>query len=126
MQIKELYKQSLEHELIDLQALILFLTIEKQVISMDDNVHKLDLYFQKQHSERMNKELSEYKQKLNMRYNKNLYIVKTNEGHTLTRAVSETDAIFQKGGQSAELVIDEFLYIGNKKYETKKLLEESK
>lgn len=126
MQIKQLFKQALDNEFIDLQALILFLTIEKQVVSMEDDTESLDLYFQKNHSERMNKELIEYKKRMNMKCIKPLFQVLTEQGYTLTRATSKTDALFKTNGSEAEMIVDDYIYIGNEKYKTKNLLEEMK
>ncbi|MBP1971616.1 hypothetical protein J2Z83_003767 [Virgibacillus natechei] len=75
MKIKELFEQSNEYT--DLQALIMFLTLEKQVLSMSDDVNELDLYFKEKHNVRMNKELFAYKKKMNMRYRPYLYEIKS-------------------------------------------------
>ena len=61
--------------MIDLQTLIIFLVFEKQVLSMEDNVKELDLYFLEKHSQRMNKELHAYKKKMNISYGKKVFKV---------------------------------------------------
>ena len=45
MTIKELFEGAIEQKMIDLQALIIFLTLEKKALSMDDSAAELDLYF---------------------------------------------------------------------------------
>lgn len=83
MSIKELLDNSIEHKQLDLQVLIMFLALEKQVIDMDGSIDQLDLYFLPQHKERMNKELNDYKEKMNMKYPSSCYIVQTDNGNYL-------------------------------------------
>src|SRR5699024_6252947 len=60
-------------------ALIGFLVFEKEVLTMQDDTNELDLYFQKQHQERMNKELHAYKQKTKLKKRPSFYRVKTHK-----------------------------------------------
>ena len=97
MTIKELFEGAIEQKMIDLQALIIFLTLEKQVLSMDDSADKLDLYFLPKHRKRMNKLIGEFKQKMNMKYG--LYIFQADEDYYIS-AKSEEQAkyiAFQNG-----------------------------
>lgn len=73
MTIKELFDQAIKNDFTDLQALIMFLVFEKQVVNMQDDTKELDLYFLDKHNTRMNKELHEYKQKMKIRYKKTAY-----------------------------------------------------
>lgn len=82
MTIKELFQGAIENEMIDLQALIIFLALEKQVLSMDDSAAELDLYFLPKHRERMNKLIGEFKQKMNMNYG--LYIFQVNNDYYIS------------------------------------------
>lgn len=93
MSIKELFDYAIEIENVDLQALIMFLTLEKKVLSMNDDVNKLDLYFLEKHNERMNKELHAYKQKMNIK-NKPHYFEVVGDGKTIyVQAINEREAI---------------------------------
>lgn len=77
MTIGELYELAIEYDQIDVQALIMFLVFEKQVHTFDDDVKVLDLYFLERHHERMTKELTQYKNKMNMQYPPDVYRVET-------------------------------------------------
>src|SRR5690625_4507980 len=77
MTIGELYELAIEYDQIDVQALIMFLTFEKQVHTFDDDIKVLDLYFLERHHERMTKELTQYKNKMNMQYPPDVFKVET-------------------------------------------------
>lgn len=83
MKIKEVFKEAVEHELLDLQILIMFLVYEKQVLTMDDDKSKLDLYFLPKHHERMTLELNNYKKKLQLKEKPSVWRVYTRQGETL-------------------------------------------
>lgn len=71
-----MFEQAIKNESVDLQALIMFLVFEKEVLSMEDDTRELDRYFLEKHNQRMNKELHAYKQKMNMKYDPTLYEIK--------------------------------------------------
>lgn len=73
MLVRELFEKSSDY--VDLQALIMFLVFEKKVLSMEDDARKLNLYFLPKHRKRMNKEINQYKKKMNMNYKPNVYEV---------------------------------------------------
>src|SRR5690625_5881190 len=73
LQVKELFERSAKAGYLDLQALIMFLVFEKDVLAMEDSAEKLKVYYQDKHSERMNEELNAYKSKMNMKYDTALY-----------------------------------------------------
>lgn len=77
MDIKTLLEKAIKAEQVDMQALILFLVMEKQVLNMEDDSKELDLYFKTNNRNRMNKELRDYKRKLQMNYKPNVYKVIT-------------------------------------------------
>ena len=83
MSINELLEQAIEKDFIDLQALIMFLVFEKQVLSLQDDTKELDLYFLKKHQERMNKELHAYKKKMQLKGKPSVWRVYTRQGETL-------------------------------------------
>src|SRR5699024_6914567 len=83
MTIKELFKQAVEQNLLDLQILIMFLVYEKQVLTMDDDTKELDLYFLEKHHKRMRKLLLEYKAKLKMKEKPCAWKVYTNKNEIL-------------------------------------------
>lgn len=76
MTLKELLDESIEQDFIDLQALIMFLVFEKQVLALDDSRDELGLYFLKKHRDRMNRELRAYKKKMKMQYKPNVFEIK--------------------------------------------------
>ena len=79
MTLKELLEKAGKSDFVDLQALIMFLVFEKEVLSLDDDSSELDLYFKEKHNHRMNLELIAYKRKLNMNYSPNVYGIKVNQ-----------------------------------------------
>src|SRR5699024_8220420 len=83
---------AIENEMLDLQALIMFLVFEKQVIKMDDDIKELDLFFLSKHKKRMNDELIAYKKKLNMKYKPYVFKVKSKRGTFYIYAKSEKQA----------------------------------
>ena len=73
MLIKDAFEQT---DSSDLQALIMFLVFEKEVLTMDDDTDELKLYFQQKHRKRMNKEMNDYRKMMNMSYKPSIYRVK--------------------------------------------------
>src|SRR5690625_1046770 len=92
MTIKELFELAIEYEQTDVQVLIMFLVFEKKVHTMDDDKSELDLYFLPKHRERMEKELNEYKRKMNMKYPAEIYEVETTRDTLYIYADSELQA----------------------------------
>ena len=92
MLLKEVLENSSEH--IDLQALIMFLVFEKQVLSLEDDSKELELYFLPKHRERMNKELIAYKNKLKMKYNNSVYEVTSGKYKFYIYATNDNHAIY--------------------------------
>lgn len=64
MKLRQLYSESIEGGHYSLSLLIEFLVLEKQVLSFEDDQKELDLYFKPNNRPRMNKLLTEYKEKL--------------------------------------------------------------
>src|SRR5690625_716178 len=83
MTIKEMFRQSVESDLLDLQILIMFLVYEKQVLEMEDHIKELDLYFLPKHEKRMSKLLTEYKAKLKLEEKPCVWEVYTTQKETL-------------------------------------------
>lgn len=83
--------------MIDLQALIMFLVFEKEVLSMADDVKELDLYFLEKHSRRINKELHSFKKKMNMDYGRSVFEIKNNNQTLFIYAHSIRHAMFIAG-----------------------------
>lgn len=83
MKIKEVFKKAVEHDLLDLQILIMFLVYEKQVLTMEDDKKELDLYFLPKHRKRMTLELNNYKKKLQLK-----------EKPSVWRVITETETIY--------------------------------
>lgn len=92
MTIEELFRGAIEDELIDLQALIMFLVFEKKVLHMTDDTSELELYYQEKHRKRMNSEISAYKIKMKMDYG--LYAFEINNGEYYISAYNESQAVY--------------------------------
>lgn len=93
MSIKELFDKADEENFVDLQALIMFLVLEKQVLSMEDDAAELDRYFLEKHNERMNHELRNYKMQMKIEYGLNVYELKGKRTYYIV-AKSENHAAF--------------------------------
>lgn len=95
MTVEELLDWAVEHEDVDLQALIMFLVYEKKTLQLSDNSDKIKFYTQDKFKVRMNDFLNDYKKKLNMQYKANVYsiITQTPEKYTFYLAArSEKEA----------------------------------
>src|SRR5699024_12302105 len=89
MNLREVLEDAMDKDLIDLQALIMFLVMEKEVLTLEDNVSELDIYFLEKHHKRMNAALHAYKRKISIKEkpcarrmytdNETLYMYKKNE-----------------------------------------------
>lgn len=103
MLVKDVLDQAMEDNAVDLQALIMFLVFGKQVLSMDDDIKKLDLYYLDKHKKRMNRELKAYKKRMNIKYDPNVYEITVDKkgykaiyilAHTKVQAESYCRSIF--------------------------------
>lgn len=83
MIIRELLDEAIENDMLDLQALIMFLVFEKKVMDMNDDIKELDLYFLPKHQKRMNKEIIKYKKKMRMEYNPAVFEVTNKENEVI-------------------------------------------
>lgn len=83
MSIQELFESAIEEDDTDLQALVMFLVFEKEVLTMNDDIKELDLYFLPKHEQRMGAELTEYKHKMSMKHPASAYRVYTKEKETM-------------------------------------------
>lgn len=77
--IKTAYAEAVKEDIIDLQALILFLVMEKKTLSMTDHINELDLYFKENNRNRMNQELNKFKKKMKLHYKPKVYKVCTDD-----------------------------------------------
>ena len=94
MLIKQILHDAFQKNDANLQALIMFLVFEKEVLSMESDKSELDLYFIPKHHERMNKELINYKKKMNLVDKSSCYKFFTSRGETLyIKAKHEQQAI---------------------------------
>ena len=112
MSIRELFEAALENKLVDLQALIMFVVLEKKVHDWNDDKSVLDIYFLPKHNERMTKLLNEYKKKMNLKsspahyeINDSIYVYAYDE--TQARAFCKANGIEVK---SIKLLLDDDLY----------------
>ena len=67
MTIKEVFEYALENKDINLQALIMFVVMEKKVHDWSDDESVLDVYFLPKHRKRMTKLINGYKKKMNLK-----------------------------------------------------------
>lgn len=75
MTIRELFEAALENKDENLQALIMFVVLEKRVHSWDDDISVLNVYFLPKHNKRMTKLINEYKKKMNLKSSPSHYEV---------------------------------------------------
>ena len=112
MTIRELFEAALENKDENLQALIMFVVLEKKVHDWNDDKSVLDIYFLPKHNERMTKLLNEYKKKMNLKsspvhyeINDSIYVYAYDE--TQARAFCKANGIEVK---SIKLLLDDDLY----------------
>ena len=89
MTIRELFEAALENKDENLQALIMFVVLEKRVHSWDDDISVLNVYFLPKHNKRMTKLINEYKKKMNLKSSPSHYEV---NGSIYVYADDETQA----------------------------------
>lgn len=92
LDIKELFDYANKNQFADMQALIMFLVFEKQVVSMYDGTTALDLFFLDKHHDRMNQELKDYKAKMKMKYKANVFHIESRNKSVYVYAYSEAQA----------------------------------
>jgi len=73
--LRELFEAALENKDENLQALIMFVVLEKKVHDWNDDKSVLDVYFLPKHRERMTKLINEYKKKMNLKSSPSHYEV---------------------------------------------------
>ena len=112
MTIRELFEAALENKDENLQALIMFVVLEKRVHSWDDDKSVLDVYFLPKHRERMTKLINEYKRKMKLKsspvhfeINNSFYVYADDE--TQARAFCKANGIEVK---SIKLLLDDDLF----------------
>lgn len=115
MNIRELFEAALENKDENLQALIMFVVLEKKVHSWDDDKSVLDVYFLPKHRERMTKLINEYKRKMKLKsspvhfeINNSFYVYADDE--TQARAFCKANGIEVK---SIKLLLDDDLFYIN-------------
>lgn len=89
MTIKEVFEYALKNKDENLQALIMFVVLEKKVHDWNDDKSVLDVYFLPKHRERMTKLINEYKKKMNLKSSPSHYQV---NGSIYVYADDETQA----------------------------------
>lgn len=112
MTIRELFEAALENKDENLQALIMFVVLEKKVHDWNDDKSVLDIYFLPKHNERMTKLINEYKKKMNLKSSPSHYEV---NGSIYVYAYDETQArAFCKANgievKSIRLLLDDDLF----------------
>jgi len=110
--IRELFEAALENKDENLQALIMFVVLEKKVHDWDDDISVLDIYFLPKHRERMTKLINEYKRKMKLKsspvhfeINNSIYVYAYDE--TQARAFCKANGIEVK---SIRLLLDDDLF----------------
>lgn len=129
MTIRELFEAALENKDENLQALIMFVVLEKRVHSWDDDKSVLDVYFLPKHRERMTKLINEYKRKMKLKsspvhfeINNSIYVYADDE--TQARAFCKANGIEVK---SIRLLLDDDLfYINDTLVEVRSLTKNKK
>lgn len=129
MKLKDVFEQAIEFEYIDLQALIMFLVFEKEVLSMEDDAKELDLYFLEKHNQRMNKELHAYKKKMNMKYSPSVFEIKNQQytGYIYAHSIAQAKYIAHrhliKVDEIKEVDLDKFVTSENKQMTLRNLIK---
>src|SRR5699024_12370791 len=77
----------------------MFLVLEKEVLTFNDDTSELDLYFQDKHNKRMNKELNDYKKMMNMSYKPSIYRVKMTDRVFYIYAQNRVQAVSRTRGK---------------------------
>ena len=129
MTIKEVFEYALENKDIDLQALIMFVVMEKKVHDWNDDKSVLDIYFLPKHNERMTELINEYKKKMKLRYapshyevNRSIYIYADNE--TQAKAFCYANGIEVK--EIRLLLDDDLFYLNDRLIEIQSLTKNKK
>lgn len=129
MLIKELFEESTKNNYIDLQALIMFLVFEKQVLGMEEDSSSLDKYFLDKHSQKMNKELMSYKQKMKIGYGPQVYELQHNDKkfYILSYSQKQAELIANQNLIKTELIrlcdLNELMSYDGKEMTLKTLIE---
>lgn len=132
MIIRKLFDGAIQNRMFDLQALIMFLVFEKQVLTMEDDAGKLDLYFIEKHNQKMNKELMEYKHKMKIKYDPQVYEVSHDKGITyiLAKSIDQARVIANRNlikfDDFRVCSADEIMSIGNVNMTIENLVKNSK
>ena len=112
MTLRELFEAALENKDENLQALIMFVVLEKKVHDWDDDISVLNVYFLPKHRERMTKLINEYKRKMKLKsspvhfeINNSIYVYADDE--TQARAFCYANGIEVK---SIRLLLDDDLF----------------
>lgn len=112
MTLRELFEAALENKDENLQALIMFVVLEKKVHDWNDDKSVLDVYFLPKHRERMAKLINEYKRKMKLKsspvhfeINNSIYVYADDE--TQARAFCKANGIEVK---SIRLLLDDDLF----------------
>jgi len=113
--LRELFEAALENKDENLQALIMFVVLEKKVHDWNDDKSVLDIYFLPKHRERMTKLINEYKRKMKLKsspvhfeINNSIYVYADDE--TQARAFCYANGIEVR---SIRLLLDDDLFYIN-------------
>ena len=129
MTIRELFEAALENKDENLQALIMFVVLEKKVHDWNDDKSVLDVYFLPKHRERMTKLINEYKRKMKLKsspvhfeINNSIYVYADDE--TQARAFCKANGIEVKTIRI--LLDDDLFYIDDVLVEIRSLTKNKK
>ena len=129
MTLRELFEAALENKDENLQALIMFVVLEKKVHDWNDDKSVLDIYFLPKHRERMTKLINEYKRKMKLKsspvhfeINNSIYVYADDE--TQARAFCYANGIEVR---SIRLLLDDnVFYINDTLVEIRSLTKNKK
>ena len=129
MTLRELFEAALENKDENLQALIMFVVLEKKVHDWDDDISVLNVYFLPKHRERMTKLINEYKRKMKLKsspvhfeINNSIYVYADDE--TQARAFCKANGIEVKTIRI--LLDDDLFYIDDVLVEIRSLTKNKK
>lgn len=84
-------EESIEEEYLYLQVLIMFLVLEKKVLTYEQDIKELDFYLQNKFKNKMNRLLFDFKKKLNLEHKPIIYEVYDKEKTHLVKAKTDEE-----------------------------------
>jgi len=124
--IKDVFADAIEHDEVELQAIIIYATQESKECSMNDEAKKLNDYFAKENREEMKPKINAIMDKLQMKRFRGVYEVFTSGEVFYIYADTKEEAMYLKRSIGARLLLHTDLINYNGKNRTVKELIKGK